>query len=61
MIEFIEITDIEKFSDTKCVYDLTVSNNHTYIANDYIVHNCITSSNTSSKASVIVLLFPSVC
>ena len=47
MIEFIEITDIEKFSGTKCVYDLTVSNNHTYIANDYIVHNCTTASNTS--------------
>lgn len=47
MIEFVEIKSITNNKVNTIVNDLTVSNNHTYIANDYIVHNCITASNTS--------------
>ena len=47
MIDFIEITDIKVEKVNTIVNDLTVSNNHTYIANDYIVHNCITATQTS--------------
>ena len=46
MIELIEIKNITEVESKECVNDLTVNNNHSYIANDYIVHNCITSSNT---------------
>ena len=47
MIKFIEIENIEYINEFEYVNDLSVENNHNYIANNYIVHNCITSSNTS--------------
>ena len=47
MIEFIEINNIEYINNLEYVNDLSVENNHNYIANNYIVHNCITTSNTS--------------
>ena len=40
MIEFIEINSIEYIDKEEIVNDLTVSNNHTYIANNILVHNC---------------------
>lgn len=47
--ELIEISNIEIIENKNgtMVYDLTVDENHSYTANEYIVHNCITSSNTS--------------
>lgn len=47
MVEFIEIEEIIEISYNDYVYDIEVENEHNYCANDYIVHNCITSSNTS--------------
>ena len=47
MIEFIEIETIEYINNVQYVNDLTIENNHNYIANNYIVHNCITTSNVS--------------
>lgn len=47
MIELVEISSKEEVKDEYFVNDLSVENNHNYVANDYIVHNCITSSNTS--------------
>lgn len=45
--EFIEIESIELEEKEYYVYDLTVEDDESYIANDYVVHNCITTSNTS--------------
>ncbi len=56
MIEFIEITDIKVEKVNTIVNDLTVSNNHTYIANDYIVHNCITATQTSVHYPIASLI-----
>lgn len=56
MIEFIEINDIEYIDNEEIVNDLTVSNNHTYIANNYIVHNCITSTQTSVHYPIATLI-----
>ena len=47
MIKLIEINNIEEINNLQYVNDLTVENNHNYIANNYIVHNCITTSNVS--------------
>lgn len=47
MIELIEIKSIEYIDNYQYVNDISVENNHNYIANNYIVHNCTTSSNTS--------------
>ena len=47
MIEFIEIEHIVYINHLQYVNDLSVEHNHNYIANNYIVHNCITSSNTA--------------
>lgn len=47
MIKFIEINSIEYINDLEWVNDITVETNHNYIANNYLVHNCITTSNVS--------------
>lgn len=57
MIEFVEINDIKIEKVNTVVNDLTVSNNHTYIANDYIVHNCITSTQTSIHYPIASLIY----
>ena len=56
MIEFIEINSIEYIDKEEIVNDLTVSNNHTYIANNYIVHNCITSTQTAIHYPIASLI-----
>lgn len=56
MIEFIEIDSIEYIDKEEIVNDLTVSNNHTYIANNYIVHNCITSTQTAIHYPIASLI-----
>lgn len=57
MIEFIEITTIEYLEEPQVMYDIEVENEHNYIANDYIVHNCITSSNTSTHFPMASLIY----
>lgn len=41
------IVTSELFNDIVEVYDLTVEEDHSYVANGFVVHNCITSSNTA--------------
>lgn len=56
MIEFIEIENIEYINNMQYVNDIEVENNHNYFANNYLVHNCITTSNVSThypQASLI--------
>ena len=56
MIKFVEIESIEYVNDLEWVNDITVETNHNYIANNYLVHNCITTSNVSAhypQASLI--------
>lgn len=56
MIKFVEIENLEFIDDTEYVNDISVENNHNYIANDYIVHNCITSSNTAVHYPIASLI-----
>lgn len=46
MVEFVEIVSKEIIETNEVMYDFEVEENHQYIANGYVVHNCITSSNT---------------
>ena len=46
MIIFTEITSIEYKNIPKIVNDLSININHDYLANDYIVHNCLTTTMT---------------
>lgn len=56
--KLVEINTIEKKEVNGVnVHDLTVNNNHSYVANKIHVHNCLTSKQTSigfPKASLIV-------
>lgn len=45
--KLIEIEKIEKIEDIKEVLDITVENDHSYLANGIIVHNCTTSANAA--------------
>lgn len=45
MVEFVEIKSKKILETDEVMYDFEVSENHQYIANNYVVHNCITSSN----------------
>lgn len=45
-MKLVEITSIKKKKKHKKVYDFEVENVHHYIANGYVVHNCLTASNT---------------
>ena len=46
MITFTEITSIEHKNIPKMVNDLSININHDYLANNYIVHNCLTTTMT---------------
>jgi len=56
MIEFIEITSIKEINETYYVNDLSINKNHSYIANNYIVHNCLTTSNTGTHYPIATLI-----
>jgi len=56
MLKFVEIESIEIINNVEMVNDLTVETNHNYIANDYIVHNCITSTNTGVNYPIASLI-----
>lgn len=55
-IEFIEITSLETFYDEQFVYNLSVKDDESYIANDYVVHNCTTSVNVGIHYPMASLL-----
>lgn len=44
-MKLVEIKTIEREYQPKKVYDIEVENEHNYIANSYVVHNCTTSCN----------------
>lgn len=46
-MKLVELTSVKLNTKKKRVFDLEVENEHSYIANNYVVHNCITSSNSS--------------
>lgn len=52
----IEIKSIKHIHKKKRVYDLEIEGEHNYIANDFYVHNCTTSSNTSVHYPVFSLI-----
>lgn len=55
--KLIEIDSIEEVTDQEVyVYDLTVDDDSSYVANSYVVHNCITSSNVGIQFSVASLI-----
>lgn len=60
MFEFIEIENIEikEYESEISVYDLEVEEEHSYIANDFVVHNCgcLSSSNTSIHTPMATLV-----
>lgn len=60
IFEFIEIENIEikEYESEISVYDLEVDEEHSYIANDFVVHNCgcLSSSNTSIHAPMATLI-----
>ena len=58
MYKFIEIDtiDIIKNDDGIIVNDLSIQTDESYIANNYIVHNCITSSNSANHYPMASLI-----
>ena len=59
MLEFIEIENIEFIvCNNISVYDIEIDTEHSYVANDFVVHNCgcITSSNTSIHTPLATLI-----
>lgn len=56
MIEFININTIEVVDTDRFVNDLTVCDEHNYVANDYVVHNCLSSSNTGIHNGIATLI-----
>ena len=45
-INLVEISEILVQFEERDVYDLEIEEEHSYIANEYIVHNCLTSTQT---------------
>jgi hypothetical protein len=58
MVKFEEINSIEEnnYDNLIDVYDLEISEEHSYIANDYVVHNCLTSTQTAIHYSMASLI-----
>jgi GT2 family glycosyltransferase len=48
---YLPISKIEKFSYTGTVYNLEVDNDNSYVANNVIVHNCITAKESQLSAT----------
>lgn len=46
-MKLVEIHSVKKIRKKIWVYDIEVDEEHSYIANGYVVHNCSTSSNVS--------------
>jgi len=45
--KLVDIKNLEKLKRNEIVYDITVKDDHSYTANNIIVHNCLTSEKTS--------------
>ena len=56
-MKLVELTNIKLSEKKKRVFDLEVENEHSYIANGYVVHNCITSSNTGIHFPMASLIY----
>lgn len=56
-VRFVEVVDVKKMTGNFSVYDLTVPETHTYVANGIIVHNTTTSD---SLLAACGMLSPSV-
>lgn len=55
-MKFEKIESIDEVEYCGDVYDLEVEDDHSYIADGYVVHNCITSSNTGIHDGIVSLL-----
>lgn len=56
MITLIPVVTKIRKTQTKKVYDIEVEEEHSYIANDFIVHNCTSSANVSIHYPMATLL-----
>ena len=58
MFELISINSIKRESliEPVVVFDLEVEDGHSYLANNYVVHNCITSTQTATHYSMASLI-----
>lgn len=56
-MKLVELTNVKLSEKKKRVFDLEVENEHSYIANGYVVHNCITSSNTGIHFPMASLIY----
>lgn len=56
MINFVEITSVEIKYESAEVFDIEVEKEHQYIANNFVVHNCTTSANSSIHYPMVSLL-----
>ena len=56
MINFVEITSVEVKYKSAEVFDIEVEKEHQYIANNFVVHNCTTSANSSIHYPMVSLL-----
>ena len=56
MINFVEITSVEIKYKSSEVFDIEVEKEHQYIANNFVVHNCTTSANSSIHYPIVSLL-----
>lgn len=48
---YVNIDKLEYLSDTKTVYSIEVENNHNYVANNIVTHNCIYGFNGANSLS----------
>lgn len=55
-LQLSEVETISYENTDELFYDLEVDSVHQYIANDYVVHNCITSSNTGIHYPIASLI-----
>ena len=55
-MKLVEITSIKKSRKKQQVYDIEVENEHHYIANNFVVHNCTTSCATGIHMGLATLL-----
>lgn len=56
--KLIEISEIQvQKKENQIVYDMTVENTHSYIANNYVVHNCLTTKQSGIGFPMASLIY----
>lgn len=55
-MKLVEVTSIKKSRKKQTFYDIEVENEHHYIANGFVVHNCTSSANVSIHYGMATLL-----